>query len=236
MFYTPSSFSPTMSRVVEKQMRNWEIARQQQDGGSAPRAGSVMDFIAISRSVGLPGEEIAAQLHAKLGWPVFDREILQAMAGDDECRRQLYDAMDERDLGWMEEFLQSVTFGAAGKDDYFHRLRETVLSLARKGHSIFLGRATDMILPREMGLRVRFTASRDYCVKQFAKTKNIAEDQARREVEDIEHERARFIRHHFRVEAGEPSRHDLTINLEFMPVLQAVDLVHSALRIKGIIR
>lgn len=236
MFYTPSSFSPTMSRVVEKQMRNWEIARQQQDGGSAPRAGPVMDFIAISRSVGLPGEEIATQLHERLGWPVFDREILQAMAGDDECRRQLYDAMDERDLSWMEEFLQSVSFAAAGKDDYFHRLTETVLSLARKGHTVFLGRATDMILPREMGLRVRVTAARSYCIKQYAKAKGVLPEQARREVEEIEHERARFIRHHFRVEAGDQARHDLIINLEHLTTQQAVELIHAALRVKGIVR
>lgn len=236
MFYAPRSFGPTMSRVVEKQMRNWEIARQQQDDGFAPRAGPVMDFIALSRSMGLPGEEIAAQLHQKLGWPIFDREILHAMAGDDECRRQLYDAMDERDLGWLEEFLQSVSFGAAGKDDYFHRLTETVLSLARKGHTIFLGRATDMILPREMGLRVRLTASRAFCIKQYARAKGIDPGQARREVEEIEHERARFIRHHFRVEAGDPARHDLTINLEFITPHQAVELIDSALRVKGIIR
>ncbi len=228
--------NPLVAHLVERQMRNWEIARQQRIGGPAPRAGPVLDFLTISRSVGLPGDQVAAEVHEKLGWPMFDRELLQAMAGDDACRRQLYDAMDERDLTWLEDFIHAMSFSDYGKDDYFHRLSETVLSLARTGHTIFLGRAVDLALPREMGLRVRITASRSYCLQNYAKAKGLSLKHARREMDAIERERADFIHRHFRVDENDPSRYDLILNNEYITPKQSAELILTTMRLKGIVR
>ena len=227
--------SPQIGRVVERQMRNWELARQQR--GPIPVDGErqVAEFIAISRAVGLPGREIATLLNLKLGWPMFDREILQAMAGDDECRRPIYETMEERVLSWLESFLQGTRTSAEGREDYFHRLTETVLALARKGHTIILGRAADLILPRGIGLRVRITASREHCVKSYAELKGIPIDKATKAVEEVEHERARFVRHHFQIEVNDPSRNDLIFNMERFTVQQVADVILAALRTKGII-
>ena len=227
--------SAGIDRIVERQMRNWELAQAQR--GAVPLSGGrqVADFIAISRAVGLPGREVATLLNLKLGWPMFDREILQAMAGDDECRRQLYESMDERDLTWLESLVEGMSGSRGHRDDYFSRLSETILSLARKGNAIFLGRAADLILPRDVGLRVRIHARRDFCVASYARSKNVTPDRAAREIEEIEHERARFIRHHFGMEVNDPGRCDIFLNMERFTVQQAADVILSALRAKGTI-
>jgi len=85
--------------MVEKQMRNWELAKAQRLTVPEPRRAEVEDFIAISRSVGAGGNSVAVVLGEALGWPVFDKEILQTMAGDDAIRREIYASMDERDIG-----------------------------------------------------------------------------------------------------------------------------------------
>lgn len=224
-----------MARIVERQMRNWELARKQTSSGPAGPPHQVEHFVALSRAVGLAGAEIASLLNVKLGWPVFDRAILQAMAGDDESRRNLYAVMDERDLGWLQAYLNSICLRGGGRDDYFHRLSETVLSLARKGHAIFVGRAADLILPRQAGLRVRITATREFCIEQHARSGGIPFEAAAREVEQIEEERARFIRNHFRVEAGEPTRHDLILNMAHFTAPQAAELIIAAMRLRGMI-
>jgi len=223
-----------VAKVLERQMRNWEIAREQQAKTEPPASKPVHDFITISRAVGLQGEELVAGLEDRLRWPVFDREILQAMAGDDACRQRLYAAMDERDMSWLEEITFSLMRGEFSRNDYFHRLTQTVLSLARKGHAIFLGRATDLILPRDVGMRIRLTATRDYCIRLFADAHNLTLSEAARQVEEIEHERARFIRNHFHVEAGEQTRYDLICNMERFRVDQVLELVLTALKIRGI--
>ena len=109
------------ARLVERQMRNWELARAQRLSVPAPQRKEVEDFIAVSRAVGAGGVEVAARLGEALSWPVFDREILDVMAGDDEMRRQVYASMDERDMSWFEETASSLLQPEVVKNDYFHR-------------------------------------------------------------------------------------------------------------------
>ncbi len=228
-----SSRDPATAKLVERQMRNWELARAQRLGVQAPQRKDVEDFISLSRRTGAWGQEVAAMLGEKLGWPVFDKEILDVMAGDDDLRRQVYASMDERDLSWYEENLRALMQPEFVKNDYFNRLTETILSLARQGHGIFLGRGADLILPKTVGFRVRLVAPFEVCVETFAKRHGMAQDQSRAEVKRLEQEQAEFIRHHFGVDVADPTRYDLLINLERFTAAQAVEMILSARNIAG---
>ena len=64
-----------LSRVVEKQMRNWELARAQSRGPrphAAPR--DVADFVTISRTMTSGGTHVATLLGERLGWPILTLE------------------------------------------------------------------------------------------------------------------------------------------------------------------
>jgi cytidylate kinase len=220
-------------KMVEKQMRNWEIARAQDMCVSEPDRQEVRDFIAVSRSVGSGGKAIASMLGEKLGWPVFGKEILEVMAGDDELRRRVYDSMDERDVGWLEEALRSMMQSEFVKNDYFRRLTETIMSLARQSPAVFLGRGAHMILPRRIGLRVGIVAPCEMCVETYARRANLTTEQARAAVVQLEQERAEFIRHHFSVDVAQPAQHDITINREQFSLDQTVELILSVRKITG---
>jgi hypothetical protein len=220
--------------MVEKQMRNWELAKTQRLSRPEPRRPEVEDFVSISRSVAAGGKDVALKLGDALGWPVFDRGILQVMAGDNDIRREIYASMDERDLGWCEESLRSLMQPEFVKNDYFHRLTETVLSIARQGHAVFLGRGTDLILPRHIGFRVRLVAPHDVCIKNFADRHVISLKHAREDIARIEKERAEFIRHHFRTTPDDPLRYDLIISTAMFSPDQAVDLILDARKRAGI--
>lgn len=220
------SHDSNMSRFVEKQMRNWEIASGQHPAAHARE--QVADFITISNLVGAGGGDVATLLGNELGWPVFDRELLTNMAHDDDTRFSLYRSMDERDMGWLEETLRPLVDRGFRKNDYFHRLVETVLCLARRTPSIFVGRSVDLILPRARGLRVRLVASREYCVQQFAKRGELQPERAQAEVDRIEAERADFIKHHFHLDPTDPMRFDLQVNVERFSARQIVNLILSA--------
>ncbi len=234
-----SSKNVGVDKLVEKQMRNWELARTQRATPPAEERPEVEAFVAVSRAVGASesaGANIPTTLGQRLGWPVFDKEILQAMSDNDRLRQQLYESLDERDVGWFEESLRSLMQGVFKKNDYFHRLTETMLAIARQGRTVFVGRAADLILPRARGLCVRLTASRDRCVKNFAEQHGMSVEEARDEVEQTESERAEFVEHHFKVQATDQNRHDLIINLEQFTADQAVELIMAALEMRGITR
>ncbi len=227
-----------IEKLVEKQMRNWGLARSQRVTPPDAEPPEVEPFVAISRPVGsdgLGGANIPAAVGERLGWPVFDKEILHAMSADDRIREQLYANMDERDLSWFEESVRALMHGEFKKNDYFRRLTETVLAIARQGRTVFVGRAADLILPRDRGLCVRLSASRTRCLENYARQKGADLDQAREEVEQIERERAEFVEHHFKIKPGDPARHDLTINLDRFTPQQAVELILTTLKMRGIV-
>ncbi len=227
---------PEMDRIVERQLRNWEIARSQRfeaEKAQSPR--EVQEFVTVSRQVGAGGSRFAAALHAAIGWPLFDREILHAMSEDDRSCEALYQWMDERDMGWLEYILDHTVRGRFPPHDYFHKLSKMILAIARGGHAIFLGRAADLILPRDHGLRVWIVAPRERRVAGFAARYDLTPDLAARETDRIERERAQFIRHHFNCAHDDPMRFDMVLNLDRFGVDAAVSVVVEALRARGLL-
>jgi len=214
-----------VAKDVERQMQNWQRAQGQELTLDPHEPGEVTDFITIANMVGSGGGEIGEQLAEKLGWPVYDRQILSAMAGNDEARTRLYETMDERAIGWFEETLLSFTQQAFHKNDYFNQLTDMLTLLARKGPAIFIGRAADLILPKNKGLRVRLIASLEQRVRNFAMQKEITEAEAGKHLNRISKDRSNFIRQHFNIADDDPTRFDLVIHTERFSTDQAVDLI-----------
>lgn len=217
-----------LARLVEKQMRNWELTRAQRHEGPPRSPREVCEFICISREVGAGGHEIALAVGERLGWPVFGKELLHLMAGDDAFRKPIYASLDERDTSWLESMLQPLMNSNFVRDDYFRRLSETVLAIARKGNAVFVGRAVDMILPADVGLRVRVIAPLKMRVDRVAAREHVDREQAEREIDWLEEDRAAYIRRHFGVDVGDPRRYDLVINLGRLTRPEAAEIVVRA--------
>lgn len=221
-----------ISSAVERQMRNWEIARQQTPPSSDPSTPVVNPFVTISRMVGSGGGEVARKLAERVGWPLFDREVLRYMAGDDAVRKRLYETMDERDIGFVEESLRSFTSTEIKRNDYFHRLTETILTITRQGNAIFLGRGADLVLPRGAGLRVRTVSLPAACVQRYALEQSTDTVQAARDLARIERDRSRFLHQHFNVELDTPDRFDMVLNLAAVGIDEAVHLIAEMIKVR----
>ena len=220
------------ARALERQMRNWELAsRQRRDEEPRPRP-EVEDFITLSRQVGLPAEEVAERLGAELGWPVFGRRLLDEMAGDDGVRRRIYRALDQRDLKWWEEALYGLFGEGFVRNDYFRRLCETVLSLARRGSCVFVGRGCDRLLPATLGYRVRLVGPRSRRLEHLCQRHDLTAKEAVEREERLEGERDRFLRHHFDVGSDDTTRHDLVLNLGRMSVAEAAEVILAARQLR----
>ena len=156
------------------------------------------------------------------------------MAGGDKHRELVYQCMDERDWSWLEDTVLGMTNDGFNRNDYFHNLVKTVLSIARKCCVIFVGHATDLILPKDHGLRVRLAATCGFCDRLCAEERGVTANRAAKNLAEFEHERAQFIHRHFNVNADEETRHDLMVNLERFPTDGAVATILAALRAQGI--
>lgn len=191
-------------------------------------------FVTIANICGAGGREVAQALSERLGWPVFDREILTLMARDDDVRESLYRSMDERDLNWFENVFRTLVQQEFRKNDYFHRLTQVVLWLARQGPAIYIGRSVDLILPQDKGLRVKIVAPMERCIDNFVRFSNVSREQARREIERIERERREFVENHFHIDPQTATRFDLQIRVDRFTTSQVVDLIVCAMKARGV--
>ncbi|HNO79077.1 MAG TPA: cytidylate kinase-like family protein [Phycisphaerae bacterium] len=222
--------STPLSRLVERQMRNWELAKAQQVDSPVSREQVVHHFITISRQAGSGGGEVAALLGERLSWPVFDRNILQVMAEDDNVRRNLYESMDENDRNWVHEFAQSLFANELPLNDYFSRLSKTMLTVVRQGPAVILGRGGSLILPSDCGLRVRIIAPLEYRVTRLTSKSEVSTSRATAILRETDEKRDQFVRSHFNVDPQDQYQYDLIINMERTSPGAAADIIATASR------
>lgn len=220
-------------RFVERQMRNWEIARHQSAAHQPAEASETIRFyIAISRELGSQGEKVAECMAQSLAWPKYDREILDYMAENENVRRRLYESLDERERNWLHQLLDLLepmgTDAAMARDEYFGRLTRGVLAIAQKEHAIFVGRGANFILPRKRGLSVRIVAPFKERVHRLQELEGLDERTAQRRIEQVEFQRADFLVRHFGRRPYDPRRYDMVLNAGSMSVADMCQLVHQA--------
>lgn len=219
-------------KQLDKQFRVWEDARRERLAKPVAKRTAIEECIFISREVGAGGSETARLLGEKLAWAVFDRELLHLMAGDDATRERVYASMDERDTTWFETALRSFADPEFRKNDYLHKLTKCVLSIARQGHAIFLGRGVNCFLPKESILSVRLVAPLDVRITRVAERRGLDQSAARSEVEKLEAERANFVQRNFHVRVDDPALYDLVINTSRYNPTAVVELIVQGLRLR----
>jgi len=226
-----------IAKFVERQVRNWELARQQkaaEKGEIRISPEGIRFYIAVSREVGSEGEKVAECLSACLGWPKYDKEILNYMAEHEEVRRRLFDLLDERQRSWLEHLLEPLAGEAmATKDEYFSRLTEAIIAIAQQENAIFVGRGANFILPAEWGLSVRIVAPLDYRLRRVMETENLDERAARKRIAELESQRAEFLARHFGRWPYDPRRYDMVLNASSLAIQEMCRLVRMAARFKS---
>ncbi len=219
-----SSGKPTSGGIpsmIERQMRNWEMLRQQgaKFKAKGPRCWEVLFYVTISRECGCGAEDVADKLVELTGFEKYDRELLDYMVSRDDVRRQLYETLDGQTISWIEDVLSGLSFSpSVNMEEYFNRLSHAVLAVCHNTHAIIIGRGANFILPRDCGVAVRLVAPINYRLENYARRMNLDLKTARADIEMTDKRRSQFIEHHFGKYAYDPRRYDLVINVaQFSP-------------------
>jgi cytidylate kinase len=212
--------------ALERAQRHW----QERHGEGAGRAARAFT-IALGRAAGTPGTSVAREVGARLGWPVYDNELLQRIAGEMGLRTSLLESVDERRQNWLlqcvEAFPQQtgVTEGA-----FLRHLVQTVLSLGAHGQCLIVGRGASLLLPPESTLRVRLVAPLEDRIEAASRRLELSRPDAARWVEQTERERVRFAKDHFQKDPSDPALYDLVLNTARWSVAECADFIIEGLR------
>ncbi len=190
-------------------------------------------YLLISREKGAGGSAVGQLTGKRLGWQVFNNEIVDAIAQKAHVRRELIESLDERDRATIQDaigdLLNPQPMGTAG---YLVHLREILLTLGHQGDVVIVGRGAEYVLPSQFGLRVRMVAPVEVRVRRIAGRENLSLKAARVEIERSDRERTRLARRQYGQNAADPLNHDVTINTAELTVEAAAEVVLNALQRK----
>jgi cytidylate kinase len=221
------AMSERSSEALVRAAHHWAGRRQAAGPGSAP-AGFT---IAISREVGARGTSVAQTVGERLGWPVYDHELLELIAREQNLRVSLLESVDERRTSWIEEAMEGFAeIPAVSTSAYVRYLTETMLSLAAHGECVIVGRGAAQVLPPASTLRVRLVAPREQRIEWMMRERHLPHDEAARRVVEVEHERMCFIRDHYLKDPTDQHGYDLVINSGRFSVAECAGLIVDALQ------
>ena len=179
--------------------------------------------------------QITADILAKkIGYRVIDREILEHVAKDKKLSEQTVAFFNEQYLDIITEYLSWIAGEKAfAKSESTHNLFRAILSFATLEPSIFVGRGTYLVLPREQVLAVRFIASDEYRIKRLARILNIKEKEAADKLNQVDKEQRRFFKQVYGKKTITPDEFDMVINYDYIREPQwAAEIVARAFKEK----
>jgi len=233
--YTPGQYGKqrqSAGDLANRYIREWEDRRRklrgEETGPDMPPA------ICFSRKIGVGALEVSDTLGEKMGYRVVEREILEHIAHEADLSKQTVALFDERYPGKMAEFL-SLAFGekAFVKSDYARHLFGTVCSLAGMAPTIFVGRGTHLLLPRDRALAVRCICSKEHRINRLARMLNVSEQEAEKAVDRVDKEQRDFFKYVYDKKDASPYEFDIIINFDYINRPEAAaEVVALAFRAK----
>jgi len=211
---------PKILAAAERQMHAWamteklkdQVAQQEAETRLAPRA---LRYITISREAGAGASEIGKSLGQRLGWEVFDKNLLDQVADRFHLSRMMLDLVDETRSSWVYDVLGTwMDRKLVPHEKYVTHLSCVVLAAAARGPAVFVGRGARFLLPRQQVLAVRIVASPKYRLRKIVEQTGMNENDARRFMQDVDEGCRHFVERFFRRDITDPHHYDLVINVE----------------------
>lgn len=231
--YVPGTYpgrTAGAAEMAEKHIRDWHRQRRRP---VTPVAEEPLPLtICFSRKVGVGALEIADLLAKRIGYRVCDREILEHISAHGELSEKTVAMFDERYPGKVTEFMALVTGEKSFiKSDYARMLTRIVYAVAGLTPTIFVGRGTHLILPRDRVLAVRFIAGRLQRSMRLAAMLKLPKAEAAKLLDEMDREQRSFFRKVFGKRDAHPEEFDLVLNLDYIRGPQAAaDIVALAFR------
>ena len=223
--------SPSLEKIVGKHLQIWELRKQITQRRIREEAALEIlgPYISISRLPHSLGDEVARICAEKLGWELFDREIVDFIAEDAKTLGQFVSSLDERCRTAMDDWIQTALDGSSlGHLSYLRHLKRVVMTVALHGNAIILGRGANFFLPPEVGVRILITASPAKRIRNLADAQEISRSKAAKELRKLDERRREFLKTHFLAAGQELDHYDLILNMDQIGVDAAATLIVAA--------
>ncbi len=186
--------------------------------------------ICISREAGAGAGAIARMVGQRLGWKVFDHELLEAIAHRMETSIDEVRVFDELAPSVIQDWLLPLREEHyAPQEAYLDHLAKLIESIGRAGQSVLVGRGAGFLLPRQTTLSVRIIAPLRARSMRLAERMGVSVRTARRAAKDLDARRAAFDRTMHRMNSVDPHNYDMVLDTQSLGLDIAAEVIFRAI-------
>lgn len=181
-----------------------------------------MQIITIYQGASGSGEELADAVAQALGYGSVDREVLVQASLQYGIPETKLTEIVERDPTWWATFTHNL-------DPYRIALQAAFCEIARDQGIVYHGHLGHELIPKfHHVLKVLLTAPMEMRIEQVRARHKLNDLAARRYVEEIDKARTRRLQGMFGTDWRDASRYDLVVNLGYMSLVTAKQLIVGA--------
>jgi cytidylate kinase len=189
--------------------------------------------VAISREAGSRGGTIARRVGRKLGWQVYNQELLEYIAQEGAFHQNLAESLSAAAAQWVEERLQLLLREQnLSQHPSIVNMARTILTLGVQGEVVLIGRGAGCILPPQCTLRVRIMAPLADRIAYMSQWMRMTVEEAAEQVRLRDDRRAEFIAMHFHRHPSDIYQYDLLLNSTLLGEDACAELIAQAARAK----
>ncbi|HSU66574.1 MAG TPA: cytidylate kinase family protein [Tepidisphaeraceae bacterium] len=186
----------------------------------ATKPKTVYRFLTIAQQVGAESADLPRKLadalnaHSQGGppWLTWDDELIDKVSTDSQIPSDVILSLETSGHSWLDDLLG----GIAGRRDevaVFHRVRDTIRTLAQSGHAILVGHGSTF-LTRELptGRHIRLIAPEQTRIENVARRFALSPSQSIKHMHQLDRERTAFFARFFPDRPLAPDLFDAELN------------------------
>jgi len=219
--------NPNIQQLIERQIKTtFLIRREDLKRGWRPP-------ILISRERQSAAEEIAERLSERLGWPLYDKNIILEIAKEIKQDPKRVEFLDERYRAKFWEYVEVLSSSSIIlQEEYVLYLKRFLKVLGRMGNCVIVGRGANFVIPPSKALRVRCVGS-PHGWKEILKNRyELKDEEIEKRVKEWNEEQKKFVEKYFGADINDPHHYDLILNLDYYPLERATGIVLQAYKEK----
>lgn len=191
-------------------------------------------IITIGRQFGAGGRELGKELAKRLDIPYFDKELIHKAAELSGLSEEYLENKDERAT---TSFLYSLVMGTRTltgqpslEEMTWKAEQDAILSAAKEGGCVIVGRCADYILrDRKELFRVFIMADEARRMEHVSKRDGISLDEAASKMKKMDKRRAAYYNMYAEHSWGTAGNYDLCINMSKVGTEKAIEMVLMSL-------
>jgi CMP/dCMP kinase len=215
-----------IEKIIEEQFQTWRHGHDHAKLKSSKK--KVFPIITISREFGARGAALASYLESKIGFKMWDKDLIRSIAKEIGGGVRSVETLDERHQQMMQDTVTGFLMNIPTNVTYLRSLIRVVKTIEGFGKSIIVGRGANYICQNPDALHVRVVSPLNLRIAEYAKRENLSQNEARLIIEKKDREREEFIKQNFHKNVANSADYDLILNSETFSMVQMAELVISA--------